>query len=244
MAIGIIQGRFQFQRGTHKEWTDSDLILLDGELAIESDTSKIKIGNGRSLYKDLPYIEIGRIGVKDLTEEDLEKITGEKGDKGDPFTYDDLTAEQKLELRGEPGKDGYTPKKGIDYFDGKPGRKGDKGDPLRFEDLTNAQKEQLKGEPGKDGTMTFEDLTPAQKASLKGEKGDPGKDGTNAKIIAGTGITKSGDTISINTSVVARKSDLKSYAKASEVPKLVCLTLSEYNALTTKDSSTYYFIKE
>lgn len=244
MAIGIIQGRFQFQRGTHKEWTDSDLILLDGELAIESDTSKIKIGNGRSLYKDLPYIEIGRIGVKDLTEEDLEKITGEKGDKGDPFTYDDLTAEQKLELRGEPGKDGYTPRKGVDYFDGKPGRKGDKGDPLRFEDLTNAQKEQLKGEPGKDGTMTFEDLTPAQKASLKGEKGDPGKDGTNAKIIAGTGITKSGDTISINTSVVARKSDLKSYAMASQVPKLVCLTKSEYDALTTKDSSTYYFIKE
>lgn len=151
MAIGIIQGRFQFQRGTHKEWTDSDLILLDGELAIESDTSKIKIGNGRSLYKDLPYIEIGKIGVKDLTEEDLKKITGEKGEKGDPFTYEDLTAEQKLELRGEPGKDGYTPKKGVDYFDGKPGRKGDKGDPLRFEDLTNAQKEELKGEPGKDG---------------------------------------------------------------------------------------------
>lgn len=221
MAIGIIQGRFQFQRGTHKEWTDSDLILLDGELAIESDTSKIKIGNGRSLYKDLPYIEIGKIGVKDLTEEDLKKITGEKGEKGDPFTYDDLTAEQKLELRGEPGKDGYTPKKGVDYFDGKPGGKGDKGDkgdPLRFEDLTTAQKEELKGEPGKDGT--------------------------NANIIAGTGITKSGDTISINTSVVASKSDLNSYAKASQVPKIVCLTNSEYDALTTKDSSTYYFIKE
>lgn len=250
MAIGIIQGRFQFQRGTHKEWTDSDLILLDGELAIESDTSKIKIGNGRSLYKDLPYIEIGKIGVKDLTEEDLKKITGEKGEKGDPFTYDDLTAEQKLELRGEPGKDGYTPKKGVDYFDGKPGRKGDKGD----RGLTGAKGEKGdKGEPGKDGTMTFEDLTPSQKASLKGDKGDKGdpdrdgvdgKDGTNAKIIAGTGITKSGDTISINSSVVARKSDLKSYAKASEVPKIVCLTKSEYDALTTKDSSTYYFIKE
>lgn len=181
MAIGIIQGRFQFQRGTHKEWTDSDLILLDGELAIESDTSKIKIGNGRSLYKDLPYIEIGRIGVKDLTEEDLKKITGEKGDKGDPFTYEDLTAEQKLELRGEPGKDGYTPKKGVDYFDGKPGRKGDKGDPLRFEDLTNAQKEELKGDPGKDGVVTFEALTPEQKASLKGDKGEPGKDGIDGK---------------------------------------------------------------
>lgn len=253
MAIGIIQGRFQFQRGTHKEWTDSDLILLDGELAIESDTSKIKIGNGRSLYKDLPYIEIGRIGVKDLTEEDLEKITGEKGDKGDPFTYDDLTAEQKLELRGEPGKDGYTPKKGVDYFDGKPGKKGDKGDkgdPLRFEDLTNAQKEQLKGEPGKDGVVTFEALTPEQKASLKGDKGDPGKDGvdgkdgTNANIIAGTGLTKSGDTISIDTSVVASKPDLNSYAKASKVPKIVCLTINEYDALKTKDSSTYYFIKE
>ena len=34
------------------------------------------------------------------------------------------------------------------------------------------------------------------------------------------------------------------YATKSEIPKLVTLTQSEYDALTTKDENTYYFIKE
>ena len=34
------------------------------------------------------------------------------------------------------------------------------------------------------------------------------------------------------------------YATKSELPKLVTLTQSEYDALTTKDENTYYFIKE
>lgn len=36
----------------------------------------------------------------------------------------------------------------------------------------------------------------------------------------------------------------KGYALSSEVPTFVTLTQSEYDALTTKDSNTYYFIKE
>ena len=44
--------------------------------------------------------------------------------KGDPFTYDDFTNEQLAELKGEPG---YTPQKGIDYFDGKNGADGKDG---------------------------------------------------------------------------------------------------------------------
>ena len=44
--------------------------------------------------------------------------------KGDPFTYDDFTNEQLAGLKGEPG---YTPQKGIDYFDGKNGADGKDG---------------------------------------------------------------------------------------------------------------------
>lgn len=33
----------------------------------------------------------------------------QKGDKGDPFTYDDFTAEQLAALKGEPGNDGVSP---------------------------------------------------------------------------------------------------------------------------------------
>lgn len=98
MAIGVKAGRIMFQRGTKAQWEASNLVLLDGELAIEADTTKIKIGDGKHKYIDLPYIEIGRIGINDLTEEDIKKVTGPKGEKGDPLKYDDLNDEQKKEL--------------------------------------------------------------------------------------------------------------------------------------------------
>ena len=82
----------------------------------------------------------------DFTEEQLAAL---KGAKGDAFTYSDFTEEQLAKLKGEKGdtgQDGYTPKKGIDYFDG---AKGD--------------------------AFTYEDFTPAQLAALKGEKGETGK---------------------------------------------------------------------
>lgn len=113
MAIGIVQGRFQFQRGSKADWEKADLILLDGELAFESDTSKIKIGDGRSKYGDLPYISIGEVGFKDLTDEEKKLIIGPKGEKGEAFTYDMFTPEQRLDLKGDKGD------KGDDGEDGK-----------------------------------------------------------------------------------------------------------------------------
>ena len=57
--------------------------------------------------------------------------------------------------RGLPGEDGYTPVKGVDYFDGEKGDKGDKGDPGEKGDKGD------KGDPGE-----------------KGEKGDKGETGS------------------------------------------------------------------
>lgn len=65
-----------------------------------------------------------------LSEFKPDSVVGEKGEKGDPFTYEDFTAEQLAALKGEPGKDGkdgYTPQKGVDYFDGKDGQNGSPG---------------------------------------------------------------------------------------------------------------------
>jgi hypothetical protein len=79
-------------------------------------------------------------------------ITSVKGDKGDPFTYADFTAEQLAALKGADGKDGYTPRKGVDYFDGKDGRDGTNGTngkdgktPVRGTDYwTSADKAEIK----------------------------------------------------------------------------------------------------
>ena len=52
---------------------------------------------------------------------------GAQGEKGNPFTYEDFTSEQLEALRGpsgadgKPGADGYTPVKGVDYYDGSAG---------------------------------------------------------------------------------------------------------------------------
>ena len=103
MAVGIKQGRFQFQYGTSEEWERSDLILLRGEAAFEADTRKFKMGDGRSKYKDLEYVSVGQIDIKNATPEQLKLIVGPKGEKGAPMTYDMLTAEQRLELKGKDG---------------------------------------------------------------------------------------------------------------------------------------------
>ncbi len=47
------------------------------------------------------------------------------------------------------GKDGYTPVKGVDYFDGEKGEKGEKGDPGTYE-LTEEDKQQIADDVKKD----------------------------------------------------------------------------------------------
>ena len=93
-------------------------------------------------------------------------------------------------IKGNKGDPGYTPQKGIDYFD---------GEPFTYEDFTPEQLEALKGEPGNDGvgiksvvqtttssddggsnvvTVTKTDGTTSTfivKNGSKGSQGDPGK---------------------------------------------------------------------
>lgn len=72
---------------------------------------------------------------------------GLKGDKGDPFTYDQFTPAQLEGLKGS---------------------KGDKGNPFTYSDFTSEQLEALRGPRGEKGdSLRFEDLTEEQKKSLK-----------------------------------------------------------------------------
>lgn len=98
---------------------------------------------------------------------------GEKGDKGEPFTYADFTPEQLASLKGakgdkgdkgdkgnqgekgdkgeqgiqgEQGKQGIQGERGlqgIQGVQGEKGDKGDKGDALTYADLTESQKQEL-----------------------------------------------------------------------------------------------------
>ena len=70
----------------------------------------------------------------------VEYYKGERGPKGDAFTYEDFTQEQLNALKGPQGE---------------PGQKGDKGDAFTYADFTAEQLEALRGpqgEPGRDGS--------------------------------------------------------------------------------------------
>lgn len=72
-----------------------------------------------------------------LTPEQLEKLRGPQGPKGEPFRYSDFTQEQLNALKGPKGDRGEP---------------GPKGEPFKFSDFTPEQLAQLKGPKGDAGT--------------------------------------------------------------------------------------------
>lgn len=88
--------RVQHKRMSASDWASSTLVLLDGELGVESDTGKVKVGNGTDRFSDLQY------------------LTGPKGDRGETgpagprgadgvMRFENLTTQQREGLRGENG---------------------------------------------------------------------------------------------------------------------------------------------
>lgn len=52
--------RIQFRRGTAAEWTLANPVLAQGEMGVELDTLKFKIGDGISNWADLQYGLVGQ----------------------------------------------------------------------------------------------------------------------------------------------------------------------------------------
>jgi|694.fasta_scaffold03875_44 hypothetical protein len=46
------------RRGTAAEWTASNPILLEGEVGVETDSKKLKVGDGLTVWASLPYITL------------------------------------------------------------------------------------------------------------------------------------------------------------------------------------------
>lgn len=164
-------GRFTFQEGTRSELIGSDLILYDGEIALEADTQLMKMGDGKTIYKELPYMNRGPQGQK-----------GDKGEKGDTGTS--LTISGTVESEASLPK---NPKDGVGYMvqgdlyiakDGKfinVGRiKGPKGD-------TGPQGEQ--GPRGPQGIKGYKgDIGPQGFKGDQGERGPQGPKGDKGDV--------------------------------------------------------------
>lgn len=59
--------QIQLRRGTQAEWTTANPILAVGEVGIEIDTNKIKIGSGAAAWNSLPYFAGGGAGGSGAT---------------------------------------------------------------------------------------------------------------------------------------------------------------------------------
>lgn len=109
--------RVQHKRMSASDWASSSLILLDGELGVESDTGKVKVGNGRDRFSALQY------------------LTGPKGDRGESgprgadgvMRFEALTNEQRESLRGPQGNTGPAGPEGQRGPQGLPGPIGPQG---------------------------------------------------------------------------------------------------------------------
>lgn len=54
--------QIQLRRGTAAAWTSTNPTLAAGELGVETDTNKFKVGNGSTAWASLPYATKGDIG--------------------------------------------------------------------------------------------------------------------------------------------------------------------------------------
>ncbi len=113
---------------------------------------------------DKEWIAIGRVAGD----------TGEKGDTGDAFTYEDFTPEQLAGLKGETGDTGPAGPKGDTGDKGETGETGSKGDTGE----TGATGE--KGEQGPKGDTGDTGATGA--TGPAGAKGDTGATGIGTTI--------------------------------------------------------------
>lgn len=125
---------------------------------------------------------------EDFTESQLESLKGQQGEPGKAFTYEDFTAEQLESLKGKDGQDGYTPIKGVDYFDGAQGPVGPQG-PQGEKGETGEQGPQgiqgERGEQGPKGDQGESGYTPVKGVDYfdgeNGADGVDGKDGENGQ---------------------------------------------------------------
>ena len=118
----------------YKTELTSYLLKTDAETKY---SKKIELDNYVKKSEINQYTSVSNV---QLTPEQLEKLRGPQGPKGEPFRYSDFTQEQLNALKGPKGDKG------------EPGPPGPKGEPFKYSDFTAEQLLALKGPKGDPGS--------------------------------------------------------------------------------------------
>ena len=159
----------QIRRGTTTQWAQSTKILKVGELGIDTTLNRLKIGNGTSLWANLPFI-IGDTGAAST-------VPGPKGDTGDTGPAGPAGAASTV--AGPTGPQGLKGDTGLTGVAGPTGPQGLKGD------TGSAGAQGIQGPTGPQGLKGDTGLTgaastvagPTGPQGLKGDTGDTGPQG-------------------------------------------------------------------
>lgn len=83
--------KIQVRRDSAADWTSNNTVLDAGEFGYETDTGKLKIGNGTTAWTALSYLDTGGGGGGGFTEEEIEDIVNGLivAGTGITKTYDD-----------------------------------------------------------------------------------------------------------------------------------------------------------
>lgn len=63
--MGVPRQRIRLRRATQAQWAASNPVLLAGELAVETDTRRLKVGDGATAWASLEYVEAAFAGSFD-----------------------------------------------------------------------------------------------------------------------------------------------------------------------------------
>ena len=75
MADKLLNIRIQLRNDTAENWTNANPVLLKGEMGVETDTGKTKIGNGTAHWKDLKYSGVDEDTIKGIIDKNRDNFT-------------------------------------------------------------------------------------------------------------------------------------------------------------------------
>lgn len=150
--------QIQVRRDVSSNWTAINPVLALGEPGLETDTLKLKFGDGVTAWNSLPYLTQG--------------VRGDKGDRGDPGVTGAAGHDGANGAAGNTGATGLPGSVGAQGATGATGAQGAKGD---------TGDRGLKGDKGDTGNTGAAGATGAQGIQgiqgIKGDKGDQGDPG-------------------------------------------------------------------